>query len=218
MATSLSVLRALEMRKAKAAELESVLALRVSYTVITTASSTKVLDGRRLLTHDEFAAATKAHMDRITTLTHTVQELSRAINASNVSRMVTVGGKPMSIDQVLVFKKTSLVTKCSLLENLKHQATSTANTFSKFQAEYDKTLAEKEATITTNNANASAESLKSKIEGIRLLEEGAKPTILDPMGIEAVIATLDKEIRDFETEVNYTLVEANATTMIDVNI
>jgi hypothetical protein len=42
--------------------------------------------------------------------------------------------------------------------------------------------------------------------------------ILDPIGIAEEIKKLEKEIKDFETEVDYVLSDSNASTFVEVDL
>jgi len=163
---------------------------------------------------DAFKTAAKSNYDSIMSLIVRKNAIKNLIVAANAITVVEIGNKSMTIADAINYK--SLIEyKKELLERLK--IAQKAN------------LAELERN--NNVVNANLQSLLEKALGKDAVKTSgdeveaiSKPYLeknewkfYDPLGITQLIEGLDKEISDFELEVDYKLSEINATTFIEVD-
>lgn len=154
----------------------------------------------------------KASWQRLADIT-TVRDAIRAkLVVSNAETMITVGKVEMSIVAALDFRN-SLPERKALLERLKTNWNSTNAAYTQAFNQHEAELAR-----TRNEALNSGKKIDPDFEKnfIAPINLKSRPDILDPIDIKATIAALEKEITDFELNIDYALSESNAITKITI--
>ena len=133
---------------------------------------------------------------------------------SNAQTVVTISGKEYTVADAIA-RKQNLDSEKNLLNALFTQ-------YSYVRREYDIERDKlKEATsryiasLLTDKSVVSADKIAQLEKDYRELHE---KEILDPIGIAEEIKKLEKEIKDFETEVDYVLSDSNASTIVEVDL
>ena len=166
-----------------------------------------------------FNKQTQEQVDSIKGLMSRAEAIKKAIDKSNFVTKVKIGGEEMTVLEALN-KKKSLPLKKELLRRLQSELVS-AN------IEMTSALKRNEERIimmVENEIKSSAAGSKvSKSEEEDILKKNTKmventyPVALqDPCKVQDWIKTLEKEIENFEHEVDYILSESNSITIISL--
>ncbi|QXO10182.1 hypothetical protein pEaSNUABM37_00221 [Erwinia phage pEa_SNUABM_37] len=154
----------------------------------------------------------KAAWQRLSDITTVRDDIRAKLVKSNAETTIKVGDVSMTIVAALDFRN-SLPERKALLDRMKANwnSTNAAYTQSFNQHEAELTRTRNEALNTNKKVDADFE--KNFIAPINLR---SRPDILDPMNIKGLIAALEKEISDFELNIDYALSESNAITKITI--
>lgn len=166
-----------------------------------------------------FSKQAQEEVDSVKGLLARAEAVKKAIDESNFTTKVKIGGIEMTVLEALNKKKT-LPLKKGLLRKLQSE-------FSDANSEMTTALKRNEERVTTmveNEIKSSAAGSKvSKAEEENILKKNTEmvektyPVVLqDPCKVQDWIKTLEKEIEDFEHEVDYVLSESNSTTIISL--
>lgn len=173
-------------------------------------------DGKKIggiFSLDEFGKDAQSKYDSVTDLIARKHAIKSAIVAANASTDVTVGGKTMKIADAISFK-ASIPVKKALLNKLRsslNSATSNLNRANEQVQINAKQLLEAAVGKDTSKVD---ETTIASIQGPYIKANEAH--LADPLKVSEKIAALEKEIGDFETELDASLSEINATTFIEV--
>ena len=161
---------------------------------------------------DDFEKKARESFQSTIDLIDRKNKIKSAIVKANGETKVTIAGVSMTIADAINFK-TSIVHKKALIDSLrkkhnqskshleKNNTTVESNALGLAQA----ALGKKEVKIGDNDAQAVMEPyLKANIF-----------ELVDPIGVEDKIASMEKKISDFEAEVDAVLSEINAITIIE---
>jgi len=208
MATSrMSVHRGLAELKLYGNKIET---LSNSQFVVANKLSNKTIGGR---TVDELTNQIKGHFDKMVALIENRKRIKDAIVQSNAVTIVDIGDREMTVAQAIE-RKNSVEFEKQFLYNLKRQfmaengAVEKANNElpSKLETYLEKTLGTEKREIETVKALT------------KVFEDTNKYGLIDPSHIQNYITKLEEEINDFETKVDYSLSEVNATTFFEVDL
>ena len=163
-------------------------------------------------TIEEFETSAKAAFQSAQSLIKYRQTVKGAIVAANAVTNVTIGGKAITVAQAIE-RKNSIQYEKDLLRVLSQNYIVTLNksvqTESDVQMRLQKLL---EATFGKDTKTKGDE-----VDNISkpFLEQNS-PRLIDPLDLKNLIEKLEKDIDEFEGEVDFRLSEANAKTNIEV--
>jgi hypothetical protein len=161
---------------------------------------------------DDFKQSVTSEFQSFNDLVARRDKIKNAIMMSNMTTMVDIAGKKMTVAQAVEFK-TTIGYKTLLLETLiKQRQQVTIETEAhkqKVQAKIDDNV----RIICGKDSKPDANVIQTVSDGIA---KGDPIEVFDPLNLDAVIKTLEKEIEDFSANVDYVLSESNALTKIEV--
>lgn len=161
---------------------------------------------------DDFKQSVTSEFQSFNDLVARRDKIKNAIMMSNMTTMVDIAGKKMTVAQAVEFK-TTIGYKTLLLETLiKQRQQVTIDTEAhnqKVQAKIDDNV----RIICGKDSKPDANVIQTVSDGIA---KGDPIEVFDPLNLDAVINTLEKEIEDFSANVDYVLSESNALTKIEV--
>lgn len=159
----------------------------------------------------DFEKKAKEDLQSVDDLIARITVMKTTIDKSNSVTTVKIGGKEFTIQEVLVEKK-HIENKKTLLSKLK-SLRNDAN--SRFQSCTENVTSEIDRL--RESLSSSKDSKKDEIEEICEKTLNLKyPKMVDPCNLSDRIETLEKEIEDFENNVDYALSESNSRTYIEV--
>ena len=163
------------------------------------------------IVESEFKKTVEANFQSVNDLINRRNAIKNAIILSNVNTMVEVAGEKMSV-AAAIEKKNMIAYKKNLLFLLKDQRQksiieSEAHKI-KVQAKIDTNIQ-----LVCGKDKPDAAAIQSISESIT---KGDPVEIYDPLGLDTVIANLEKTIEDFVANVDYVLSESNALTTIEI--
>ena len=161
---------------------------------------------------DDFKQSVTSEFQSFNDLVARRDKIKNAIMMSNMTTMVDIAGKKMTVAQAVEFK-TTIGYKTLLLETLIKQwqqvTIDTEAHNQKVQAKIDDNV----RIICGKDSKPDANVIQTVSDGIA---KGDPIEVFDPLNLDAVIKTLEKEIEDFSANVDYVLSESNALTKIEV--
>lgn len=161
---------------------------------------------------DDFKQSVTSEFQSFNDLVARRDKIKNAIMMSNMTTMVDIAGKKMTVAQAVEFK-TTIGYKTILLETLikqRQQVTIETETHKqKVQAKIDDNV----RIICGKDSKPDANVIQTVSDGIA---KGDPIEVFDPLNLDAVIKTLENEIEDFCANVDYALSESNALTKIEV--
>lgn len=166
------------------------------------------------MTVDTAKAKIQSSFDTLASLFDLRANLKAAIVKSNAVTTINILGREVTVAEAIEMK-TSVVNKKSLLQIMQQQYTKCNNTVTLLNAKLDEAIETNLKTIYGAD--------KSKADPLAY-ESIAKPqreqkeaSLLDPKDVVKKIADLTEEISVIETELDFSLSEQNARTMIEVD-
>ena len=161
---------------------------------------------------DDFKQTAISEFQSFNDLVARRDKIKNAIMLSNMTTMVEIAGKKMTVAQAIEFK-TTIGYKTILLETMiKQRQQVTIETEAhkqRVQAKIDDNV----RIICGKDSKPDANVIQTVSDGIA---KGDPIEVFDPLNLDAVIKTMEKEIEDFSANVDYVLSEANALTKIEV--
>ena len=155
---------------------------------------------------------TEAQLQSYTALVARRETIKRAIILSNAKTKVKIGQFEGTVAEAIEYK-SSIRFKRSLLESMKECLQAK-------REEYERKKAEVEGRLERLLQSELGKDVKTNPETITALttsfRENNKVELVDPLNLAAKIAELEEMLDSFETNVDWVLSEANATTFIDV--
>jgi hypothetical protein len=163
-------------------------------------------------TIEEFETTAKAGFLSAQDLIKYRQIIKGAIVAANAGTLVTIGGKSMTIAQAIE-RKNSIQYEKELLKTLSQNYAVILNKFVHTEADVQARLQKLlEATFGKDTKTKGDE-----VDNIsKPFIEANAPKLIDPLDLKNLIDRLEKDINEFEGEVDFRLSEANAKTCIEV--
>ena len=171
----------------------------------------KLINGR--IREEDFAQSAQAHLQSIHDLLARKQRLKSAIVEANSRTRVQVGPREMTIADAINFK-VIVKQQRQLLDILKTRHAAAITDMEKKNALVEQNLQKVlEATFGKDNVKISKEDLDAVRKPFL---EANEWHVYDPLKVEKIIEQLDKEVSEFEAEVDAVLSEINAITLIEV--
>jgi hypothetical protein len=163
-------------------------------------------------TIEEFETTAKAGFLSAQDLIKYRQIIKGAIVAANAGTLVTIGGKSMTIAQAIE-RKNSIQYEKELLKTLSQNYAVILNKFVHTEADVQARLQKLlEATFGKDTKTKGDE-----VDNIsKPFIEANAPKLIDPLDLKNLIDRLEKDINEFEGEVDFRLSETNAKTCIEV--
>lgn len=139
-------------------------------------------------------------------------KLKCAIVKSNAITMVEVGDKVMTVAEAIE-RKTSVQMEESMLNQLKGQYSRMYSSVEQHNTQVNNKLAELIQVNLSKDRKVSEDDYK--LIAKPFLEQN-EASLIDPLGISALINTMEKDIEDFKMNVDFALSEVNALTKITI--
>lgn len=162
---------------------------------------------------EAFQKSATEKFQSVTDLIKRRDSLKAAIVKSNAEKIVTIGGKEMTVAEAIE-KKTSIKFQMELLATLTRKHADAVRYIDANNKKVEINALELAAKgLSKSNVKIGDDDVQ-KIVGNYL--ENNNAALVDPLGIAKVIDGLSDEIRKFATDVDATLSESNALTLIEV--
>jgi hypothetical protein len=173
----------------------------------------KIKEGSKInghLTVEEFQKKAQSNWDSVSSLIKNKRAIKCAIVASNAITEVTIGGKTMTVADAIT-EKDNIEFKKMLLSRLIAQERLILSQIEQENAKVDAKI--------HDLLKSEGQKNKEEIEAVQLAFKKINNfSYVDPLKIADKIENLNKEILDFESEVDSVLSEINATTFIEVAV
>lgn len=159
---------------------------------------------------DDFTIDSVGSYQSITDLIALRDKIKSAIVLSNATTKLTVGEVEMTVAEAIEYK-TSIQFKKNLLQRMKSQYIESVAQVNRNNERVENNLDAQVSNLAGKDSN------KANLAGY--MEEYRKQncwTVVDPLDLKAKMDALDKEIMDFETNVDVALSISNATTFITI--
>lgn len=165
------------------------------------------------ITEVEFAAAAQSRFDSVTALIARKTAIKSAIVQANGVTKVSVAGKQMTIADA-INAKAVVKFKKALIEKLKAGHRAALADLNKQNAIVEANVQRiLEATFGKENVKVS----ESDMEAVRKPYMSANEFhLFDPLKVLAIVDEMEKDVSDFEAEVDAVLSEINAVTIIEI--
>ncbi len=161
---------------------------------------------------DKHKKEAEAQLQSYTALLLRRETIKRAIILSNAKTKVKIGQFEGTVAEAIEYK-SSVRFKRNLLESMKECLQAK-------REEYERKKAEVEGRLERLLQSELGKDVKTNPETITALttsfRENNKVELLDPLDLSAKVAELEEMLDSFETNVDWVLSEANATTFIEV--
>ena len=173
--------------------------------------SSKNVDGS--MTKEDFNKSVQGDYQSIVTLIERRKIIKSSIVESNAKTMVNIGGVEMTV-AAAIERKNNISYEKSLLSQMKNQLRNAKYNVLSMNEEVDRKLDSLLETMLgkENLKNIDKESNEFSVK----YKNDNEYEIIDPIGIELKIRDLEKEIENFESEVDYVLSESNTITKISI--
>lgn len=166
-----------------------------------------------VLTQDEFKVAAKSKYQSALDLIDRKAKIKTAIVASNATTEVKIGDRIMTVADAITAKDLNK-SKQILIDHLKAQQKITLAALNKHNEVVEKNI---QALLEANLGKDSVKAGKDDIEAIRKpFMEASQWNLFDPLELTKRIEGLEKDLSDFQTEVDAVLSESNAVTFIEI--
>ena len=138
--------------------------------------------------------------------------IKRAIILSNAQTKVKVGQFEGTVAEAIEYKK-SIQFKRSLLEGMKSCLTNKREEYERMKGQVDSRLERLLQSELGKDVKTNPETISALTTSFR---ENNKVELVDPLDLAVKIQSLEDELDAFETNVDWVLSQANATTLIQV--
>jgi hypothetical protein len=138
--------------------------------------------------------------------------IKRAIILSNAQTKVKIGAFEGTVAEAIEYK-TSIRFRRELLDGMKSALQNKREEFERKKAEVDGRLERLLQSELGKDVKTNPETITALTNSFR---ENNKVELVDPLDLAVKIQSLEDELDSFETNVDWVLSQANATTMIDV--
>ena len=161
---------------------------------------------------DDFKQTAISEFQSFNDLVARRDKIKNAIMMSNMTTMVEIAGKKMTVAQAIEFK-TTIGYKTILLETMIKQRQQVTIETEAHKQRVQSKIDDNVRIICGKDSKPDANVIQTVSDGIA---KGDPIEVFDPLNLDAVIKTMEKEIEDFSANVDYVLSEANALTKIEV--
>lgn len=158
---------------------------------------------------EDFEKKAKESIQRVDALYNRIIAIKTAIDKSNSETMIKIGNHEMTIQDALVKKK--------YIELEEEKLAKLKNLMNKARQDFDDANNENNTLIEKMVAREDP-SQKSGIkeDAEQFVNKTRKLSMVDPLGLDSVIKSLEGDIETFKTNIDYALSESNATTKISI--
>lgn len=163
-------------------------------------------------TEEEFKKSATADFQSMNDLIKRRDQIKNAIVLSNATTMVEIAGNKMTVSQAIEFKNT-IAYKTEILASMKKQRQTVIIEVDAHRQRVQTKVDENVRIICGKDAKPDAATLKMVSDGIAT---GDPIDVYDPLNLDKVIDSMEREIEDFKANVDFVLSESNATTLIEV--
>lgn len=165
------------------------------------------------LAPNDFEKEVIGNYDSVIALIRRRNKIKEAVVNSNATTMVEIGGKFYTVASAIE-RKESIKYEKNLLIELKLQYNNTLATVNNLNDKVEEQLEKKiDAMVGAENASKNVELVESFSKQYRELNAYE---ILDYLNLKELIDKLEKEIDDFETEVDFKLSTSNSITEVEI--
>lgn len=165
------------------------------------------------ISEEDFTKQAVSTYKSINDLIENKKKIKSAIVSSNAITKVIIAGKEMTVADAIT-TKAILVLKKALLERLKAQKSSITAVLNQKNEKIEANLQDLlSKSFGKDNIKTSATDYEYIVKPF---EEENKISLVDPLNIGETILSLEKEIADFESDVDAVLSESNAITKITI--
>lgn len=163
---------------------------------------------------DDFVDSAKETNQSINDLLTRIERVKAAIEESNSTTKVVIAGKEYTVREAINMK-TLIEYKKKLLQVMKSEFVKAGEDFEEAEDTNKKRV---EKLVQDASASGSGK-LDPAIEenALKSVESLYSIKVVDPIGLDKLIPALEKEIEDFETNVDFVLSESNSKTEIEVD-
>lgn len=164
---------------------------------------------------EEWKSEQKARYDSLTDILNEINAIRCALNQSNAQTKVKIGDKEYTVAEAIYMKQKGVAYKKMLLKKLRENF-DRINLF--VTSKNEKTMQDAQNFVIQmyGGEKTSAANNTDPAQQIDIYYTNMKLDMIDPISILDKIKKLEKEIDDFETEVDNVLSVSNATTLIEV--
>ena len=162
---------------------------------------------------EDFIKTAESQYQSIIALRRRMDEIKLAIDKSNFETTVKIGDKEMTVLEALV-KKSNIISDVDLLGCMKTQLRIA-------KAEFEKSMNENSAKVESivhdqlTNKDVAKKSDVEK-EACETVDKLYEVKMIDPLTLEDKIKELEKEIDEFQKNVDFVLSESNSRTYIEI--
>lgn len=174
-------------------------------------SDTKLSNG--VTEEKDFIERAKADYQSVSALIKLRSDIKSAIAESNANTKITIAGKEYTVTQA-IDKKNSIHLEQQLISKLKQDLSTGITTVQRLNMDAE-SKANKNVEIMLGSDKAKNKTEESQVMYDAVYEKN-KGVLVDPIGLETIIATKENDVEDFLNSVDTQLVISNSTTFIEV--
>jgi len=161
---------------------------------------------------DKHKKETEAQLQSFQDLVKRRDLIKRAIILSNANTRVKIGSFEGTVAEAIEYKM-SIRFKRDLLDAMKSSLTNKREEYERKKGEVDGRLERLLQSELGKDVKTNPETITALTNSFR---ENNKVELVDPLDLAAKIQTMEDELDSFQTNVDWVLSQANATTMIEV--
>jgi hypothetical protein len=161
---------------------------------------------------DKHKKETEAQLQSFHDLVKRRDTIKRAIILSNAQTKVKIGSFEGSVAEAIEYKM-SIRFKRNLLDSMKSCLTSKREEYERMKGQVDSRLERLLQSELGKDVKTNPETISALTNSFR---DNNKVELVDPLDLATKIQTLEEELDAFETNVDWVLSQANATTFIQV--
>ena len=161
---------------------------------------------------DKHKKETEASLQSFMDLVKRRDAIKRAIILSNAQTKVKIGTFEGTVAEAIEYKM-SIRFKRNLLDSMKESLQSKREEYERMKGQVDSRLERLLQSELGKDVKTNPETITALTTSFR---DNNKVELVDPLDLAAKIQTLEDELDSFETNVDWVLSQANATTMIQV--
>ena len=167
---------------------------------------------RSLLDADKFGVQARASLQSYLDLLDRYNRMKSAIVRSNATTEVVIAGKSYTVAEA-VERKRSINFETRLIETMKEQFTNVKEQLEQHQRSDQARIDRLLSAELSKDSKTNVDTIKSLTEAF--LSEN-KVDVIDPLKLEERIKTMETEMEEFQTKVDWVLSESNGRTVITV--
>ena len=156
---------------------------------------------------DDFKKRSLSQIQSLEALEKRIQEIKTKIDQANSTTKVKIGSRVMTIQEALVEK--------SLIEMKKRRLLKYKDQLSTAREEYDRALEDNKKRVEKIVQDKAEKTVEEEV--VKSIDAVYPVEMIDASGLSDRIKSLEKEIEEFETNVDFALSEVNSTTYIEVS-